>query len=70
MTGVTSKDGESFEKLLRRFKKKVEAAGVLKDLRKREHFLKPSVKKKQKSAAADKRRRRSASRVFVPKTQS
>ena len=63
MTGVSAKEGESFEKLLRRFKKKVEAAGVLKELRRREHYLKPSVRKKQKSAAADKRKRRTASRV-------
>lgn len=62
MAIVTSRDGEPLEKLLRRFKKKVEAAGILKEVRRREFFLKPSVRKKQKSAAADKRRKRSVSR--------
>lgn len=62
MACVTARDGEHIEKLLRRFKKKVEAAGILKDARRREHYLKPSIRKKQKRAAAAKRRRRSASR--------
>ena len=62
MTSVTAKDGEHIEKLLRRFKKKVEEAGILKDARKREHYLKPSIRKKQKQAAALKQRQRSASR--------
>lgn len=64
MVRVIAKDGEHIDKLLRRFKKKVEAAGILKDVRKREHYLKPSVRKKQKQAAAAKRRRRSASRQY------
>lgn len=62
MTKVVVKDGEPFEKALRRFKKKVEAAGILKEVRKREFYMKPSVQKKEKTRAAEKRRRRSASR--------
>ncbi len=62
MTTVIAKDGEPVEKLLRRFKKKVEAAGILKEVRRREFYVKPSIRKKQKMAAADKRRRRSAAR--------
>ena len=60
---VNSREGEPVEKLLRRFKKKVEAAGILKETRKHEYYLKPSVRKKQKQAAASKRRKRSASRT-------
>lgn len=63
MTKVIVKDGEPFEKALKRFKKKVEAAGILKEVRRREHYLKPSIRKKEKQRAAEKRRRRSASRV-------
>jgi small subunit ribosomal protein S21 len=63
MVQVAAKEGEHIEKLLRRFKKKVEAAGILKEVRRREHYLKPSVRKKQKQAAALKRRRRAANRV-------
>lgn len=63
MTQVMVRDGEPVEKALRRFKKKVEAAGILKDVRRREYYLKPSIRKKEKQRAAEKRRRRSAMRA-------
>jgi small subunit ribosomal protein S21 len=63
VTKVVVKEGEPFEKALRRFKKKVEGAGILKEVRRREHYLKPSIRKKEKERAAVKRRRRSATRV-------
>jgi small subunit ribosomal protein S21 len=63
VTQVLVRDGEPVEKALRRFKKKVEAAGILKDVRRREYYLKPSIRKKEKRRAADKRRRRSAMRA-------
>ena len=47
---------ESIESALRRFKKATQKAGVLAEARKREHYEKPSVRKKKKSAAARKRR--------------
>lgn len=55
MSGVKIKENESFENALRRFKKLCEKAGVLSELRKREHYEKPSVKKKRKAIAARKR---------------
>mgnify|MGYP000361931598 CR=1 FL=1 len=63
MTKVILKEGESLERALKRFKKKVEAAGIIKDVRRREHYLKPSIRKKEKRIAAEKRRRRSANRA-------
>lgn len=63
VTKVVVKEGEPFEKALKRFKKKVEAAGILKEVRRREHYLKPSIRKKEKQRAAEKRRRRSMSRT-------
>ena len=45
---VLVKDGEPFEKALKRFKKKVEAAGILREVRRREHYLRPSIRKKEK----------------------
>ncbi len=63
MTFVSARDGEHVDKLLRRFRKKVDAAGILKDARRHEYYLKPSVRKKQKQAAAAKRRKRSAVRA-------
>lgn len=65
MTRIVVKEGEAFEKALKRFKKRVEAAGVLKEIRKREHYLKPSVRKKEKQRSAEKRRRRSVSRTKI-----
>ncbi len=58
MPGVKVRDGESFEGALKRFKKQCEKAGILSELRKREHYEKPSIKKKRKQAAARKRARR------------
>jgi small subunit ribosomal protein S21 len=52
---VKVKEGESFESAIRRFKKQCEKAGVLTEVRKREHYEKPSVRKKRKSIAAQKR---------------
>ena len=55
MPGVRVKDNESFESAMRRFKKQCEKAGILSEVRKREHYEKPSVKKKRKALAAKKR---------------
>ena len=50
------REGETFEQALRRFKKQCEKAGILSELRKREHYEKPSIKAKKKRAAAAKKR--------------
>jgi small subunit ribosomal protein S21 len=55
MPGVRVREGESHEAALKRFKKQCEKAGILSDVRKREHYEKPSVQKKKKAAAARKR---------------
>jgi small subunit ribosomal protein S21 len=55
MTGVRVKEGESFENAMKRFKKQCEKAGILSEIRKREHYEKPSVKRKKKALAAKKR---------------
>ena len=52
---VKIREGEPFESAIRRFKKQCEKAGILTELRKREHFEKPSVVLKRKSIAARKR---------------
>ena len=46
MVSIKIKDGEPFEKALRRFKKKWEKAGILREIRSRSYYLKPSEKKK------------------------
>jgi len=55
MPSVQVKGDESFESALRRFKKQCEKAGVLSELRKREHYEKPSVRRKKKAIAARKK---------------
>jgi small subunit ribosomal protein S21 len=55
MTTIRVKDGESPESAFKRFKKATEKAGILSELRKREHYEKPSVRKKKKMMAAKKR---------------
>ncbi len=55
MPVVIVKDGESFESALRRFKKLCERTGILSEIKKREHYEKPSVKRKKKILAAKKR---------------
>ncbi len=52
---VKVKEGESFESAFRRFKKSCEKAGILSDVKKREHYEKPSVRLKKKSLSARKR---------------
>ena len=55
MPGVRLKDGENIDRALKIFKKQVEKAGIMSELRKRQHYEKPSVKRKKKAAAARKR---------------
>lgn len=57
MSQVRIEDGESLESALKRFKKKVQKAGILTEIRRREHYEKPSVKKKRKRAQARRRKR-------------
>ncbi len=52
---IKLKDNEPFEIALKRFKKQVEKAGILTELRRREYFDKPSVRRKKKIATARKR---------------
>ena len=53
---IRVKDNESLESALRRFKKSCARSGVIQEVRKREAYEKPSVKRKKKSEAARKRK--------------
>ncbi|MBI3091941.1 MAG: 30S ribosomal protein S21 [Candidatus Tectomicrobia bacterium] len=55
MPGVKVKENEPFENALKRFKKQCEKAGILSEIRKREHYEKPSVRRKRKLLAARKK---------------
>lgn len=54
MSEVRIKENESIDNALRRFKKNCAKAGIMQEVRKREHYEKPSVKRKLKSEAARK----------------
>lgn len=49
-------ENESLESALKRFKRKCALSGVLAEVRRREHYEKPSVKRKKKAEAARKRK--------------
>jgi small subunit ribosomal protein S21 len=49
---------ETLDSALRRFKRSCQKSGVLSECRKREHYEKPSVRRKKKSEAARKNKRR------------
>ncbi len=55
MVGIIIGENESLDKALKRFKKKYERAGILKEYKKRTFYLKPSVRKKMKTAKAIRR---------------
>lgn len=58
MSQVKLKENESLENALRRFKRQTAKDGVIQEVRKREHYEKPSVRRKKKSEAARKRKYR------------
>jgi len=56
MSEVRLKDNETLDSALRRFKRQCAKAGVLSEVRKREHYESPSVRRRKKSEAARKRK--------------
>ncbi len=55
MPEVRVRENENIESALKRFKKKIQKAGILSEIKRRETYEKPSVKRKRKSEAARKR---------------
>ncbi|RMD96640.1 MAG: 30S ribosomal protein S21 [Calditrichaeota bacterium] len=58
MPCVVVRDGEDFEKALRRFNKACEKAGIISDIKKHQFFEKPSERRKRKEAAAKRKMRK------------
>ncbi len=56
MAGIIVKENETLDSALRRFKRSCAKAGIQQEIRKREHYEKPSVRRKKKSEAARKRK--------------
>ena len=57
MVLVKVHEGENFEQAIKRFKKKCQRAGILSEVRRRQFYVKPSVKRKIKSLKAQRRRK-------------
>ncbi len=51
MANVVAGEHESFDSLLKRFNKRVQQDGILSEVRRREHYEKPSIRRKRKRAA-------------------
>ena len=64
---VKIKNGESFEKAIRRFKRKVETEGIMKDLKNKQFHMTKSQKKKEKRAQAKKRRLKLLKKIDISK---
>ena len=56
MAEIRVKDNESLDSALKRFKRSCAKSGIISEIRKREHYEKPSVRRKKKSEAARKRK--------------
>ena len=56
LSSVIVKDGETLDSALRRFKRNCAKAGIQQEIRKREYYEKPGVRKRKKSEAARKRK--------------
>ena len=65
MAQVIVRENESLESALKRFKRSCARDGVMSELRKREHYEKPSVKRKKKSEAARKKAKKFRIEVIV-----
>ena len=64
MATVIVRKNEPIEKAMRRFKKKIEKEGIMRDIKKKRYHKKPSVKKKEKTKLAEKRRRKLARKKY------
>jgi small subunit ribosomal protein S21 len=65
VTKVVVRQDELIERAIKRFKRIVEQAGILREVRRREHYVKPSVEERMKSRAAASRNRKREKRAVL-----
>ena len=65
-TGITVKENEDINRAIRRFKNKVEEAGTLKTLQKKEYYEKPTTARKRKKAAGKARFQKKLQKEQLP----
>ena len=61
------KQGEPFQKSMRRFKRKVENEGIMRDLKKKRYHMTKSEKRREKRKLAEKRRRKALNKMVRKK---
>lgn len=66
-TAIILKDGEDINRAIRRFKNKIEEAGTLKTLQKKEFYEKPTTERKRKKGAAKARWTKKLEKESLPK---
>jgi len=64
MVFVKVRDAEHLEEALKKFKRECEKNGILKEIKRRENYMPPSVKRKLKSQEAQRRMRRTKRKRF------
>ena len=64
MVTVKLREGEGVEEALRRFKRECERNGILKEIKRREHYVPPSIRRKLKAAEARRKMRRMKRRRY------
>jgi small subunit ribosomal protein S21 len=64
---VVAREGEPFEKVLRKFKKKVQDSGLIQTLRDKEFYEKPTTTRKRKKSAAKNRWRKELAKQALPR---
>ena len=67
MVIIRLKNGEHFEKAMRKFKRKVENEGIMKDLKKKRYHMTKSEKRREKRKLAAKRRRKALIKMVQKK---
>ena len=65
MAVVRKTDKDTFDSLLRRFKRKVQEDGIMQELKKREYYLSPSQKRRRKSEQAQARLRKKQNKIII-----
>jgi len=60
LSEVRASEGESFENLLKRFNRRIQQSGILREIKKRQHFEPPSIRRKKKEAAKRRKSRRNS----------
>jgi len=64
LVGIILSDNENIDRALKRFKKKYERSGVLKEFKKRQYYVKPSIEKRMERIKAKRRAYKESQRDY------